>query len=48
MNSSGLRPRDAAGFMDVLNGIHSQILLGIVKDEENWSIQMTMRGSRGG
>lgn len=25
MNSSGPRPRDAAGFMDVLNGTYSQI-----------------------
>lgn len=25
MNSFGLRPRDAAGFMDVLNGVHSWI-----------------------
>lgn len=31
MNSSGLRPRDAAGFMDVLNGTHSQIPLGTVR-----------------
>lgn len=31
MNSSGLRPRNAAGFMDVLNGTHSQIPLGTVR-----------------
>lgn len=29
--NSGLRPRDAAAFMDVLNGTHSQIPLGIVR-----------------